>query len=73
MTEKRFQVMIDANMQSFGLSDDLKDKHYFSFDDVVDLLNKLSEENMLLKEKVGYYKLLLMSLEEEAKKIGKIR
>jgi hypothetical protein len=62
MTGKRFQAMIDTDMQSVGLFDDLKDKHYFSFDEVVDLLNELSEDNQ-------QYKILVKSLKEENHKL----
>ena len=37
------------------------------------LLNELTEENMMLKGEVVHYKLILMSLEEEAKRISQIR
>ena len=36
------------------------------------LLNELTEENMMLKGEVVHYKLILMSLEEEAKRISQI-
>lgn len=41
--------------------------------DVVDLLNELHDENEQLKGEVAHYKLILMSLEQEAKRISKIR
>ena len=37
------------------------------------LLNELHEENMMLKGEVAHYKLMLMSLEKEAKRISQIR
>ena len=37
------------------------------------LLNELYEENMMLKGEVAHYKLILMSLEEEAKRLSQIR
>ena len=42
-------------------------------DDIVTLLNELHEENIMLKGEVAHYKLLLMSLEKEAKRISQIR
>lgn len=36
-------------------------------------LNRLTEENEQLKGEVAHYKLILMSLEQEAKRISKIR
>lgn len=42
-------------------------------DEIVDLLNELTEENMMLKGKNAHYKLLLMSLEETAKKFCEVR
>ena len=40
---------------------------------VLKLLNELHEENMMLKGEVAHYQLILMSLEEEAKRISQIR
>ena len=42
-------------------------------DDIVTLLNELHEENMMLKVEVAHYKLRLMSLEKEAKRLSQIR
>ena len=39
---------------------------------LTELLNELHEENMMLKGEVAHYKLILMSLEEQAKKLSKI-
>ena len=36
---------------------------------IVELLNELHEENMCLKGEVAHYKLILMGLEKEAKRI----
>ena len=41
--------------------------------DIADRLNELAEENEQLKGEVAHYKLILMSLEQEAKRISKIR
>lgn len=38
-------------------------------EDLAQLLNELHEENMMLKGEVAHYKLVLMGLEEEAKRI----
>ena len=40
---------------------------------IVKLLNELHDENEQLKGEVAHYKLILMSLEQEAKRISKIR
>lgn len=40
---------------------------------VCDLLNALHEENIQLKGEVAHYKLLLMSLEKEAKRLSQIK
>ena len=40
---------------------------------LIDEVNALYEENEQLKGEVAHYKLILMSLEQEAKRISKIR
>ena len=40
---------------------------------LIDEVNALYEENEQLKGEVAYYKLILMSLEQEMKRISKIR
>lgn len=42
-------------------------------EDLCLLLNELNDENEKLKGEVAHYKLILMSLEQEAKRISKIR
>lgn len=42
-------------------------------EDLCLLLNELHDENEQLKGEVAHYKLILMSLEQEAKRISKIR
>ena len=42
-------------------------------EDLCLLLNELNDENEQLKGEVAHYKLILMSLEQEAKRISKIR
>ena len=46
--------------------------YYFCIDlnDICDLLNDLHEENMCLKGEVAHYKLILMCLEKEARRIS---
>ena len=39
---------------------------------MVELLNELHEENTMLKGEVAHYKLILMSLEEQAKRLSEI-
>lgn len=46
---------------------------YLTCGDVVNILNELNDENEKLKGEVAHYKLILMSLEQEAKRISKIR
>ena len=66
MTEnKRFKLsypngvfLIDGDKPLCHMENDLM---------IVDLLNELADENMLLKEELAHYKLLLMSLKETAK------
>lgn len=68
MTSKRF--MID----DCGTLIDMHTRDTFDYvSDVCDLLNELSEENMMLKGEVAHYKLILMSLEEQAKRLSQIR
>lgn len=75
ITEKRFKISdYPSDIEDTVTGKKYAMSSYYTHMKIMcDLLNELSEENMLLKEEVGYYKLLLMSLEEEAKKIGKIR
>lgn len=42
-------------------------------EEVIHLLNELHEENMMLKGEVAHYKLTLMLLEKEAKRLSQIR
>lgn len=71
MTEKRFIPIFDGiDKRVVGAKDNGK---IISFMDMFDLLNDLSDENEQLKGEVAHYKLILMSLEQEAKRISKIR
>ena len=79
MTEKRFTI-IDSDSHYVGY--DIKDnqnfyKRYYGgrliqAEELCDLLNELHEENMLLKGENAHYKLLLMSLKEQADRICRI-
>ena len=70
MTEKRFSI-------TQGYTDrvcyDWQNNQLLNFRETVDLLNELAEENMVLKGENAHYKLLLMSLEETAKKFCEVR
>lgn len=72
MTEKRFVETISTGI----VTDNVTGKEYRCEmridEDLLELLNELHEENIRLKGEISYYKLLLMSLEEEAKKISRI-
>lgn len=88
MTEKRFRIYQDI-YEVFYIKDvqhysdnrlqkgykigHEEDVNYKNVSDVVDLLNELHEENMMLKGEVAHYKLILMSLEKEAKRLSQIR
>lgn len=71
MTNKRFNFvggyLYDGN-KPIGHVEDIKFRQ-----DYEDIVNALHEENEQLKGEVAHYKLILMSLEQEAKRISKIR
>ena len=68
MTAERF--MID----DAGELIDLNNHKFVNYgEECCNLLNKLSEENMMLKGEVAHYKLILMSLEKEAKRLSQNR
>ena len=73
MTEKRFMETVSTGI----VTDTITKKEYKCEmridEDLLELLNELHEENMMLKGEVAHYKLILMSLEQEAKKISSIR
>lgn len=74
MTKKRFTVPENYRC----IQDNLTKEHYLCEDkteaiNLTYLLNKLHEENMMLKDENAHYKLLLMSLEETAKKFCEVR
>ena len=73
MTEKRFTVPENYRC----IQDNLTKEHYLCEDkteaiNLTYLLNELHEENMMLKDENAHYKLLLMSLEETAKKFCEV-
>ena len=79
MTEKRFvyyehkgaDYILDTPNESLDFIEMLGD--CLEAEEIVDLLNCLNDENEQLKGEVAHYKLILMSLEQEAKRISKIR
>ena len=73
MTAKRFTLAY-ADYDWWAICDKENPTELdISGEDVVELLNELHEENMMLKGEVAHYKLILMSLEEEAKRLSQIR
>ena len=75
MTEKRFINDIDEG-KLIDTKGELSTIHYsdaVDFYELWEFLNKLNDENEQLKGEVAHYKLILMSLEQEAKRISKIR
>lgn len=86
MTAKRFKhseiIQDDGQTICYGI-EDTQTRHIFnvigegiydvSENELIKLLNELHEENMMLKGEVAHYQLILMSLEEEAKRISQIR
>lgn len=71
MTEKRFQWVYIKN-NSLELRDNRIVK-VFNNERLEEFLNELSDENEQLKGEVAHYKLILMSLEKEAKRLSQIR
>ena len=72
MTEKRFTETL-----STGIVTDHKTGREYKCemridDELLKLLNELHEANMILKGEVAHYKLILMSLEKEAKRLSQI-
>lgn len=75
MTEKRFINDIDDG-KLIDTKGELSTIHYsdkVDFYELWEFLNKLNDENEQLKGEVAHYKLILMSLEQEVKRISKIR
>ena len=74
MTEKRFDyTAYDDGTES--IYDRENDKYYFDMQlsNIEELLNDLADENEQLKGEVAHYKLILMSLEQQAKRMSSIR
>ena len=82
MTEKRFSICVDSNDRK-SLWDDERTVEeplialdrfgeIWGIDDCCDLLNELYRENVKLKGELAHYKLVLMGLNEAAKRFSKI-
>lgn len=74
LTEKRFDyTAYDDGTES--IYDRENDKYYFDMQlsNIEELLNDLADENEQLKGEVAHYKLILMSLEQQAKRMSSIR
>ena len=72
MTAKRFKIVgIEEELYPMPVYYDRNKE--LTYDEVCDLLNELYEETMMLKGEVAHYKLILMFLEKEAKRLSKIR
>ena len=74
MTEKRFSVKKSGSGLFYRDGDyEIDNTIQFIIETVEMKLNQLYDENEQLKGEVAHYKLILMSLEQEAKRISKIR
>ena len=78
MTEKRFVYYFDKDHNYIIQDLQNEDEYQVGFvncdeDVFLKLVNKIADENKQLKGEVAHYKLILMSLEQEAKRISKIR
>ena len=69
MTQKRFRFNGRNNCIEYDDKSILLDSYG---EDIEELLNELHEENIMLKGEVAHYKLILMSLEEQAKRLSRI-
>ena len=73
MTDKRFKIVaIEEELYPMPIYYDNHKKKELEYNEVCDLLNELHDENMLLKGGMAHYKLMLMSLEKEAKRMSQI-
>ena len=72
MTEKRFKETISTGIVTDIITGKEYNCEYRINDELLELINKIAEENMLLKGELAHYKLLLMSLEEAARKFCEI-
>ena len=73
MTEKRFKETISTGIVTDTVTGKEYNCEYRVSNDFIELINQLAEENEELKGEVAHYKLILMFLEQEAKRISKIR
>lgn len=74
LSENRFDyTAYDDGTES--IYDREKDKYYYDMQlsNIEELLNDLADENEQLKGEVAHYKLILMSLEQQAKRMSSIR
>lgn len=69
MTEKRF-TLTERKCYFTSLIFDNQENEKLGSDEAMEYLNALHEENMCLKGEVAHYKLILMSLEKEARRIS---
>ena len=76
MTEKRFavtQTVLGSGIYDFQAENELCESYdENAYSKVVKKLNELHKENMMLKGEVAHYKLILLSLEEQAKRLSRI-
>lgn len=75
MTEKRFEVYDDEFSKHIEDTYYTEDKHEHNLYNIWEMcrkLNELYEENIMLKGELAHYKLILMSLEEQAKRLSEI-
>ena len=76
---KRYSYFKSELIDSFVIIDEIHKETLSGIDDeytcirIVRKLNTLIDENEQLKGEVAHYKLILMSLEQEAKRISTIR
>ena len=54
------------------IKDNKTGQRYYGNKPLAELLNELHEENMMLKGEVAHYKLILLSLEEQSKRLSRI-
>lgn len=79
MTEKRFRLGYVCGDYGLIDNDEWIDFHSMSENSeknvkiCLNKMNELADENEQLKGEVAHYKLILLSLEQEAKRISKIR
>lgn len=72
MTEKRFKETLSTGIVTDTITGKEYSCDYRISDELLELINKIAEENMILKGENAHYKLLLMSLEETARRFCEI-